>query len=126
MFDYNSKISSVDDQFIMRQFELRASDSQALIWKQIKDKQVLDYLWFETFTTEQRISIWNRLEFSHTHYESLIKNRDCSDSIKEYLNNEHKNQKFEYIYSDIRPHMTRNDLLILVEDILVCNFTYRV
>ena len=108
----------------MRRFELKASDSQALIWKHIKDKQVLDYLWFETFTTEQRISIWNRLEFSHTHYEALITHFDCSHSIKEYFKTEKENKNFEYVYLDIRPHMTRNDLLIFVEDILVCNFCY--
>ena len=58
------------------QLELRASDAQILIWNKTKDTKFLDHLWSTVFTTDQRISLWNRLAIPNAYLKVLHQNKE--------------------------------------------------
>ena len=101
-------------------YDLRASDSQILLWNSTENIEFLNYLWYKVFTTDQRVSIWNCLEIPYTYLDS-IKRLDDQNSDQDFENQNIENEDRQYSQTDIRRITESNEhFMLFVCQVFVC------
>ena len=92
--------SSLNDNDMVPQLELRASDAQVLIWNKTKDTKFFSYLWSKVFTTDQRVSLWNRLEIPNVYLKALHQNQDSQQDYENQNQHDYESQEQQDIEFD--------------------------